>query len=99
MGASAASQSAGTRSPRHRRSRNVYPPRYRFRMAKRIGLPAAAWLACAASLVLLTLVAYGVDRAQRLDARILARLSARDTGGTHQVAEVIAHLCDPLPLL
>jgi membrane-associated phospholipid phosphatase len=67
-------------------------------MVKRIGPPAVAWLACAASLILLTLVAYGVDRAQRLDARVLARLSSEE-GGAHRLAGAISHIGDPLPLL
>lgn len=67
-------------------------------MAKRIGAPAAAWFACATSLVLLTLVAYGVDSAQRADARVLARLSAHKES-LESVANPIAHLADPLPLL
>lgn len=66
-------------------------------MAKRIGAPAAAWLACATSLVLLTLVAYGVDAAQRADARVLARFSAHENA-LSWVADPIAHLADPLPL-
>jgi membrane-associated phospholipid phosphatase len=67
-------------------------------MAKRIGAPAAAWLACAASLVLLTLVAYGIDAAQRADARLLARISSHE-GALESIAGPVAHLADPLPLL
>jgi membrane-associated phospholipid phosphatase len=66
-------------------------------MAKRIGAPAAAWFACAASLVLLTLVAYGVDVAQRADARVMARFSAHEDS-LGWIADGIAHLADPLPL-
>lgn len=67
-------------------------------MAKRVGAPAAAWLACAGSLVLLALVAYGVDAAQRLDARVLARLSAYEER-LEWIATPIAHAADPIPLL
>jgi membrane-associated phospholipid phosphatase len=67
-------------------------------MAKRIGAPAAAWLACAGSLVLLALIAYGVDAAQRLDAQVLAHLSAREES-LGAIAEPVAHIADPLPLL
>jgi len=67
-------------------------------MAKRIGAPAAAWFACATSLVLLTLVAYGVDAAQRADARLLVRFSAHEAS-LESLAGPVAHLADPLPLL
>ena len=67
-------------------------------MAGRVKAPLAAWIGCAAALVLLALVAYGIDAAQRADATLLTKFIARqDSFGS--VSEVIAHLADPLPLL
>lgn len=68
-------------------------------MAKSVRGPVAAWLACAGALVLLTLVAYGVGHAQRLDATALSDLSAPPGSTTASLAEAIAFLADPLPLL
>ncbi len=67
-------------------------------MAKRVGAPLAAWIACACALVLLALVAYGIDAAQRADATLLTKFIARD-GSLGPLADAIAHLGDPLPLL
>jgi len=67
-------------------------------VARRVGAPLAAWIACAGALVLLALVAYGIDAAQRADATLLARVMARQ-GATGSLAGPIAHLGDPLPLL
>lgn len=67
-------------------------------MVKRIGAPLAAWIACAAALVGLALVAYGIDAAQRADATLLAKFIARE-GSLGPLADPVAHLADPLPLL
>lgn len=67
-------------------------------MAARVKAPLAAWIGCATALVLLALVAYGIDAAQRADATLLARFIARQ-GSVGPLAEVVAHLADPLPLL
>jgi membrane-associated phospholipid phosphatase len=67
-------------------------------VAKRIGAPLAAWIACAGALVGLALVAYGIDAAQWADATLLTKFIALD-GSVGGLAEVIAHLGDPLPLL
>jgi len=67
-------------------------------VAKRVGAPLAAWIACACALVLLALVAYGIDAAQRADATLLTKFIARD-GTLGSFADPIAHLADPLPLL
>jgi membrane-associated phospholipid phosphatase len=67
-------------------------------VAKRVGAPLAAWIACAGALVGLALVAYGIDAAQRADATLLTKFIARD-GSVGSLADVIAHLGDPLPLL
>jgi membrane-associated phospholipid phosphatase len=67
-------------------------------VAKRVGAPLAAWIACAGALVLLALVAYGVDAAQHADATLLTKFIARD-GSVGSLADAIAHLGDPLPLL
>jgi membrane-associated phospholipid phosphatase len=67
-------------------------------VAGRVKAPLAAWIGCAAALVLLALVAYGIDAAQRADATLLTKFIARqDSVGS--VAEVIAHFADPLPLV
>jgi membrane-associated phospholipid phosphatase len=67
-------------------------------VAKRVGAPLAAWIGCAGALVLLALVAYGIDAAQRADATLLSKFIALD-GRVGFLAEPIAHLGDPLPLL
>jgi membrane-associated phospholipid phosphatase len=67
-------------------------------VAKRVGAPLAAWIACAGALVLLALVAYGVEAAQHADATLLAKFIARDDS-LGSFADPIAHLADPLPLL
>jgi membrane-associated phospholipid phosphatase len=67
-------------------------------VAGRVKAPLAAWIGCAVALVLLALVAYGIDAAQRADATLLTKFIAReDSFGP--LAEAIAHLADPLPLL
>jgi membrane-associated phospholipid phosphatase len=67
-------------------------------VAKRVRAPLAAWIACAGALVGLALVAYGIDAAQRADATLLSKFIARD-GSLGWLAELIAHLGDPLPLV
>lgn len=67
-------------------------------MAARVKAPLAAWIGCAAALVLLALVAYGIDAAQRADATLLTRFIARE-GSFGPFAEVVAHCADPLALL
>jgi membrane-associated phospholipid phosphatase len=68
-------------------------------MVARIKLPAVASAACAAALVPLVLAAYGLAPAERLDASILLRTSAHAGPAATAVAEAVAHLADPLPLL
>jgi membrane-associated phospholipid phosphatase len=75
------------------------PARYRFRVARRVKAPLAAWLACAGALILLALVAYGIDAAQHEDARLLARLIRPEDSPTGSLADTIAQLADPAPLL
>ncbi len=67
-------------------------------MAKRVGAPLAAWIGCAGALVLLALVAYGIDAAERADATLLTKFMARDASWG-PLAEPIAHMADALPLL
>jgi membrane-associated phospholipid phosphatase len=67
-------------------------------VAKRVRAPLAAWIACAGALVGLALVAYGVNAAQHADAVLLTKFTARD-GSLGWLAELIAHLGDPLPLV
>ncbi len=68
-------------------------------MAARVKAPLAAWLACAGALILLALVAYGIDAAQHADATLLAKLIAGEESSAGSLANSIAHLADPLPLL
>jgi membrane-associated phospholipid phosphatase len=68
-------------------------------MTRRIRAPLAAWVGCATALALLALVAYGIDAAQRADARLLDRFVAREESTLGSLAEVLVHLGDPLPLL
>ena len=68
-------------------------------MVKRVRAPIAAWIACAAALVMLALVAYGVDAAQHADATLLARFIAHQGSRAGSVAGLVVHLGDPLPLL
>jgi membrane-associated phospholipid phosphatase len=67
-------------------------------VARKVGAPLAAWIACAGALVGLALVAYGIDAAQRADATLLTKFIARD-GSVGPFADTVAHLGDPLPLL
>jgi membrane-associated phospholipid phosphatase len=67
-------------------------------VAKKVGAPLAAWIACAVALILLALVAYGVDAAQHADALLLLEFTAHE-GSLGPFADAIAHLGDPLPLL
>lgn len=67
-------------------------------MARSVKAPLAAWIACAAALVGLALVAYGIDAAQRADATLLTKFIARE-GSVGPLADAVAHLGDPLPLL
>ncbi|HSS04744.1 MAG TPA: phosphatase PAP2 family protein [Solirubrobacterales bacterium] len=68
-------------------------------MAGHVKAPLAAWLACAGALVLLALVAYGINAAQHADATLLAKLIARQDSAAWSVTNAIAHLADPAPLL
>jgi membrane-associated phospholipid phosphatase len=68
-------------------------------VAKSVKAPVAAWLACAGALILLALVAYGVDAAQRLDARLLVALTTTEGSSLDVLANGVVHLGDPLPLL
>lgn len=61
--------------------------------------PLAGWFACVVALIGLTLAAYGVDPFQRLDATALSRFAAHQASSFGSIAEVLAHLADPLPLL
>jgi membrane-associated phospholipid phosphatase len=68
-------------------------------VARSAKAPLAAWIACAGALVLLVLFAYGIDAAQRADATLLANFIAHRGSGVGLLAELIAPLADPLPLL
>jgi membrane-associated phospholipid phosphatase len=68
-------------------------------VAKSFKAPLVAWLACAGGLVLLALVVYGVDGAQRLDATLLAKFIAHRGSDAGSFVSGLAHLGDPLPVL
>lgn len=68
-------------------------------MAARIRTPALASVACAAALVPLVLAVYALAPAEHLDAALLVRTSAHLGPAAATVAEAIARLVDPLPLL
>ncbi len=68
-------------------------------MTRRVKTPIAAWLGCAAALVLLAVAAYKVGAAQHLDGTLLARLVAHQGGTAESLAEAVAHLGDPVALL
>lgn len=68
-------------------------------MAARIKAPVLASVACAAALVPLALAIYALGPAEHLDAALLVRTSAHVGPAGAQLAEAIARLADPLPLL
>ena len=67
-------------------------------MARNAKAPLAAWIACAGALVLLALVAYGIDAAQRADATLLSKAIVHGAR-LESPARLVAHLADPLSLL
>jgi membrane-associated phospholipid phosphatase len=68
-------------------------------VARSVKAPLAAWIGCAVALVLLALLAYGIDPAQRLDADLLSRFAIRRGGEFGELADLLVHLGDPLALL
>jgi membrane-associated phospholipid phosphatase len=68
-------------------------------MATRLRNPVLGWLACVFGLFLVTLFAFKVGAAERLDARLLSHLAAEPGAATHKAATLFAHLADPAPLL
>lgn len=68
-------------------------------MAKRAKAPLAACLACVLALMTLAYLAYAVGPSERLDARLLGRLAAHGHTALGSLAEGLAYLADPLPLL
>jgi membrane-associated phospholipid phosphatase len=75
------------------------PSRYRFAVAENVKLPLAACFACTVGLVLLAIFALGVDAGRHLDVRLFLRLvnDPRSEGGG--LADAIATLGNPLPVL
>jgi membrane-associated phospholipid phosphatase len=61
--------------------------------------PLAACLACVAALIGLTFVAYEVGPSARLDARLLSKLASHHHTPLGTLADGLAHLADPLPLV
>jgi membrane-associated phospholipid phosphatase len=68
-------------------------------VARRAKAPLAACLACVVALIGLTFLAYEVGPSERLDARLLSKLAAHGRSTAGDLAEGLAHLVDPLPLL
>jgi membrane-associated phospholipid phosphatase len=61
--------------------------------------PLSACLACVAALIGLTYFAYEVGPSARLDARLLSKLASHHHTPLGRLAEGLAHLADPLPLV
>jgi membrane-associated phospholipid phosphatase len=74
-------------------------PRYRSPVDGYVMRPAAAALACAAALGLLALLVYGADAFRHADLRAFIELSAHHHSSGGGLAEAIAVLGDPLPLV
>jgi membrane-associated phospholipid phosphatase len=68
-------------------------------VARSVKAPLAAWIGCAIALMLLALVAYGIDAAQRLDADLLSHFANYRDGALGTLSRGLVHLGDPLPLL
>ena len=68
-------------------------------MTRSVRAPLTAWIGCAAALILLALVAYGVDAAHHADADLLAKFAARDSGDVGSLADTFVAFGDPMPLL
>jgi membrane-associated phospholipid phosphatase len=73
--------------------------RYRSPVAKSVKAPVAAWFACACGLVLLAIAIYKVGVVERLDADLLGSLVIQRGSGAFRVANLFAHMADPLPLV
>ncbi len=68
-------------------------------MAKNVKAPLLACLGCVGALIALVIVAYKLGPVEHLDATLLARISSPAGTGAHRLADGIAHLADPLPLI
>lgn len=68
-------------------------------MPRRIRNPIFGCLACVFGIFVVTLLAFKVGAGEKLDARVLAHLSAEPGTADHRAATLFAHLADPLPLL
>ncbi len=68
-------------------------------MANRLRNPLLGWLGCVLGLFFVTLFAFKVGAAERLDARLLSHLTAEPGTAAHKAATLFAHLADPAPLL
>lgn len=66
-------------------------------MIESIKRPVAGCLACAGGLIVLTGLAYEVGPLERLDARVLSRLSSYKETSLGGVADFFVRLADPLP--
>lgn len=68
-------------------------------MAERVTAPLLAACACAVALGLLALAAYSVGPVESFDAKTLVHLSLTIGSRPYRLAESVAQLADPLPLL
>jgi membrane-associated phospholipid phosphatase len=68
-------------------------------VARNVKLPLAACLACAAALGLLTVLAFAVDAGRHLDLRLFFRLVEHKHSSGGALADAIASLANPLPML
>ena len=67
-------------------------------MARNVKAPLAGWFVCTAGLVVVALLAYDMALAQRVDARVLARIVAEGGSGAESLASFLTFFGD-LPAL
>lgn len=68
-------------------------------MSDRVKAPLAACAACALGVVALGALVYGFGPVERIDGKLFLHLAADPFSRTHEAAELVARLADPLPLL
>lgn len=68
-------------------------------MARRITYPLIAAAACLGGVIVVAFFVYKVGAAEHLDATVLKHVSAPHGGLRFDLATVVAHLADPVPLL
>src|SRR5262245_53146431 len=68
-------------------------------MVDRVKGPLAACAACALGVLVLGALVYGFGPVERIDGKLFLHLAADPFSRTHEAAELVARLADPLPLL